>query len=312
MLLILLLCLFFPSTVSALNYQDTAQVSISASIGDNRITIFGYTSPHSRVELSSPRVFAVTYSDDTGYWLFDKVLLPKNPLDLCLNSTDENGRYTAPVCIPAPPPTNYHTDTGPILLPPTISLDRDQINPYETVVTSGQSIPNSQVYLLFFKVNDSGLSFPRQIFAYSLPPLLAATDSQGNFSVNLPTAYNSDYRLYASSRFKDNYSPKSNTLIYILPSLFILFLQKYPFLAYLLPLFFFSLMTLFYLLHLRHLKSIPVIIPPPFVRHLPVPRYLPAIRQISLQPYSPHHPATTSCRLRKSHPNPPKSKLQSL
>ena len=163
MLLILLLCLFFPSTVSALNYQDTAQVSISASIGDNRITIFGYTSPHSRVELSSPRVFAVTYSDDTGYWLFDKVLLPKNPLDLCLNSTDENGRYTAPVCIPAPPPTNYPHRHWPNFLP-TISLDRDQINPYETVVTSGRSIPNSQVYLHFYNQRLRS-QLPRQIFA---------------------------------------------------------------------------------------------------------------------------------------------------
>ena len=308
MLLVLALFLLFPTPVSAINYQDTAQVSISASIGENRVTIFGYTSPYSRVELSSPRVFAVTYSDATGYWLFDKVLLPKNPLDLCLNSTDENSRYTAPVCIPAPPPTNYHTDTGPILLPPTISLDRDQINPYDTVITSGQSIPNSQVYLHFYKVNDSATSFPKSIFAYSLPPLLAITDSQGNFSVNLPTAYNSDYRLYASSRFKDNYSPKSNTLIYLLPSLFILFLQKYPFLAYLLPLFFLSLMVLFYLLHLLYRqKSSPIIIPPPFTRHLPTPRHLPALRQVSLAAVnnspaiSPSRsPAITLCRLKPS------------
>lgn len=298
MWLVLILFLLFPSTAFAINYQDSAHVSISASIGENRITIFGYTSPHSRVELSSPRVFTITYSNADGFFLFDKVLLPKNPLDLCLNSTDENGRYTAPVCIPAPPATNYHTDTGPILLPPTISLDRDKINPYDTIVTSGQSIPNSQVYLHFYKVNDSALSFPRQIFAYSLPPLMATTDQQGNFSVNLPTAYNSNYRLYASSRFKDNYSPKSNTLIYLLPSLFAIFLQRYPFLVYLLPFFIFSLTILSYLLHIYYQsKSLPiVIIPPPFVRHLPAIRHLPALRQVELTTPYPYHPATTSCQ----------------
>lgn len=275
----LLLFLLFPSPVFAAEYNKPASVSITASIGENRVTIYGYTSKKSRVELSSAKVFAVTYSDQKGYFIFDKTLLPKNPSDLCLTSFDHNNRTTTPVCIPPPPPTNYHTDIGPILLPPTISLEKDKINPNSTVNTSGQAIPNSIVDIHFYKVNDSALSFPKETYAYSLPSVTAMTDSEGNFSLNLPTAYSSDYRLYASAKFNDNYSPKSNTLIYILPSLFYLFLQQHPILYFLIPLFIFTLIIFFLLLYLQK-------------HHLP--RFLPALKNFS--------PAITSCPI-KTHPS---------
>jgi len=279
MWLLLLLFLFLPTPTSAVEYRSSASTTITASIGENRVTIYGYTSPKSRVELSSPKVFAVTYSDQDGYFEFDKTLLPKNPSDLCLISLDNNQRSTSPICIPPPPPTNYHTDIGAILLPPTISLENDKIDPNSTVISSGQAIPNSAVNIHFYKVNNSGLSFPKQVHAYSLPSLTATSDSFGNFNLNIPTAYSSDYRLYASAKFNDNYSPKSNTLIYFLPSFFSLFLLRYPFLFFLLPLFIITLIVFIVLLYLRsdiyQLKS----------------KNLPALRNF--------YPAITSCPLPK-------------
>lgn len=260
--LLLFLFLLLPQSISALESQSST--TITASIDQNRVTIYGYTSPNSRVELTNSQVFSVSYSDDTGYFIFDKTLLPKVELsDLCLSSIDNDSRETTPVCFPPPPLTNYHTDIGPILLPPTISLEESNINPDSTVLTSGQAIPNSQVSLNFYKVTDSAQAFssfpdliafikPKPALAYSLPSIAATTDSQGNFSINLPTAYSSNYRLYASTKFNDNYSPKSNTLVYILPSLFYLFLQQYPFVKYLVPLIIIALIITFYLLHLRH------------------------------------------------------------
>lgn len=281
-----LLYFFLPSNIYhlksafATSYSNpttgTESVSISASIGENRVTIYGYTSKKSRVELSSPKVFAVTYSDQKGYFIFDKTLLPKNPSDLCLTSFDHNNRSTSPICIPPPPPTNYHTDIGPILLPPTISLENNKINPNSTVNASGQAIPNSQVNIHFYKVNDKAESFPKEAYAYSLPSVTVTTDEDGNFNLNLPTAYSSDYRLYASAKFENNYSPKSNTLIYILPSLFYLFLQQNPILFFLLPLFIITLIIFFLLLYLQ--------------KHQP--RFLPAVRNSSL--------AITSCPVKKS------------
>ena len=302
--LLILFTFFLRSTIYdlpsilAVDYNKSASTTVTASIGENRVTIFGYTSPNSRVELSSPKVFSVVYSDESGYFVFDKTLLPKNPSDLCLTSFDNSTRSTQPICIPPPPPTNYHTDIGAILLPPTISLENDKINPNSTVISSGQAIPNSIVNIHFYKVNNSGQSFfnldealakfrPKPVEAYSLPPLTATSDNFGNFNLNLPTAYSSDYRLYASAKFEDNYSPKSNTLIYFLPSFFSLFLQRYSFLYFLVPLFVLILNILFTFLYLksdihylRQKTYLPAVI-----------NYFPAIKK--------SYPATTSCKVRK-------------
>jgi len=263
MLLLFLLFFLVPSPVKAVDYSVSDSTVVTASIDQNRVTIYGYTSPNSRVELSNPQVFSVTYSDPNGYFIFDKTLLPKVELsDLCLSSFDNDSRQTTPTCFPPPPATNYSTNIGPILLSPTISLEKDQIDPNSTVITSGQAIPNSQVSISFYKVTDTAKAFslfpdliafikPKQALAYSLPSVTATTDEFGNFSLNLPTAYSSNYRLYASTKFNDNYSPKSNTLIYILPSLFYLFLQQYPFVKYLIPLLIIALIITFYLLHLQ-------------------------------------------------------------
>lgn len=302
---LILLLLLIPSPIFATDYNSFSNTVITASVDQNRVTIFGYTSPNSKVELSNPQVYSQTYSDDSGYFIFDKTLLPKgNISDLCLTSTDNNSRQTTPICFPAPPATNYHTDIGPILLPPTISLEESNINPDSTVLTSGQAIPNSQVNINFYKVNDTAQAFslfpnltafvkPKEALAYSIPSVTATTDKFGNFSLNLPTAYASDYRLYATAKFNNNYSPKSNTLLYILPSLFYLFLQQYPFVKYLIPLLIIALIITFYLLHLRsknhHLKTRFL---PAVKKYFPVVQnFSPAVRRIS--------PAITVCKIKK-------------
>ena len=285
MWLLFFLLFLIPHPVFAIDYSAGAATTITASIGENRVTIYGYTSPNSRVELGNSQVFSVTYSGSDGYFLFDKILLPKvNLSDLCLTSFDNSSRQTTPTCFPPPPLTNYQTDIGPILLPPTISLEEDNINPNSTVVTSGQAIPNSQVSLSFYKVSDKAqsFSFVKKVSAYSLPSVIATTDSQGNFSLNLPTAYSSNYRLYASTKFNSNYSPKSNTLVYILPSLFYLFLQQYPFVKFLLPLFILTLIIFFYLLHLQKPKPSKFL---PAIR-----QFFPTTRRVS--------PAITVCKVK--------------
>ncbi len=304
--LLLILFLFVPTSTQAVDYKGTASTTVTASITENRVTIFGYTSPNSRVELSSPKVFAVTYSNTDGYFIFDKSILPRNPSDLCLISYDNHDRITSPTCIPAPPPYNNHTDIGPILLPPTISLENNQIDPNSTVISSGQAIPSSTVSINFYKVNDKGQSFIKETQAYSIPTITVSTDIFGNYSLNLPTAYSSDYRLYASTKFNDNYSPKSNTLIYFLPSFFSLFLQKYPFLYYLVPILVIILNILGTYLFLKSdLYYLgPKTYLPAIANYFPVVQNrFPAIKK--------SYPATTSCRTKPrptSKPTPPTSR----
>lgn len=250
-----LLFLFFllTKTTPAYSFEiyDSGDVSVSASIGENEVTIFGYTSPLSQVELSGINIYSKDYSDDTGYFEFNKLVLPKNPSELCFQSQDHHNRSSSLLCLPPPPATNYHTDIGPIILPPTISIDKSDIDPHSTVISSGQSIPNSKIILYFYKTNNQAKSFPKSISAYSLPEIETQSDDNGFYSINLPTAYSSDYRLYSSVNYQNSFSPKSNTLLYLMPSLFWLFIQKNIYLIFLFSLFIFSLLLFFTLLYLN-------------------------------------------------------------
>lgn len=267
--LFLLLFLLAPIQVQAQTLTDSSSVSVSGSVGVNEATIYGYTSPNSRVELTSANVYSLDYSDDTGYYEFTKTILPKNySSELCLQSKDDSGRSSSLICVPSPPNTNYHTDIGPIILPPTVSLEQDNINPNSTVVSSGQSIPKSTVTVYFYKVNDAAQSFPKSALAYSLPKIETTTDEKGNYNINLPTAYSSNYRLYTSVTYDDNFSPKSNTLLYTMPSLFWLFLQQHAYLMVLLPIFIFSLLLFFLFLFLNS----------NIFHHMSKLRFLPALR----------------------------------
>lgn len=267
--LFLLLFLLIPSPVSAItNFQDSASVSISASIGENEVTIFGHTSPNAKIELTGINIYSLTFSQKNGFFEFNKIVLPKNPGEICLQSKDSHNRSSNLVCLPSPPATNYHTDIGPIILPPTISLEQNKINPNATIISSGQSIPNSTVTVFFYKVNDSGQSFPKTVSAYSLPKIETTTDDDGNYSINLPTAYSSDYRLYTSVKYDDNFSPKSNTLLYTMPSLFWLFLSEHIYLSVLIPIFIFTLILFFLLLFFNS----------PSFHRLSKIRFLPALR----------------------------------
>lgn len=182
-------------------------VNISAQIPANTVTIFGYTSPNSRIELNSAKAFAVTYSQDNGYFIFDHLNIPRESLDLCLTSQDESNRLSNPVCLPQPPLANSYTEIGPVLLSPTLSLNLK--NQY----SSGQSIPNSTIHVYLYQ-QSSPFSIIKTVQAFAIPILETQSDSQGNYSLNLPNTTATNYRVFATAQYLETNSPKSNTLLY--------------------------------------------------------------------------------------------------
>lgn len=253
--LLIFFIIVFCQPCFAATFKEEKTISVSATIGEKKITIFGYTSPNSKVELTNTNIYDLTFSDQKGYFEFNKILIPKKTSDLCLTATDENSRQTTPICLPPPPPANYQTSTGPIILPPTITVDNENIKPNSTVISSGQSIPDSEIEIYFYKINNKGLSFPKPVNAYSLPVFNTTSDSNGNFNFNLPTAYASNYRLFVSVKYKDYLSPRSNTLIYNMPSLSNLFWQQNYFYILSLPVFVVTLTIFFYIIF--RFKSTP-------------------------------------------------------
>lgn len=168
----------------------------------------------SRVEVSNPKLYSVTYSDKKGYFIFDRIIIPKNSGEYCLISIDEFQRSSPSLCLPPPPQNNTLTDIGPIIMAPTLSQDKGS----KELVTSGQSVPNSKVNIQLFQV-ESKPKLVKEVQAFSLPQFSTTTDQKGNFSLNLPTQYSSEYRYYATVITPDLLaSAKSNILWYQNPS----------------------------------------------------------------------------------------------
>jgi hypothetical protein len=196
-------------------------VTISVSLGEPLLKLWGYGQPDSRIEVSGNGVFDFTYSSSDGYFEFTKVYLP-SPIDnlypeLCLIGIDQAGRATPPTCIPPLPVGNFNFDVGPVILPPTLSLETGVTDQSSQAGAHGITIPNSEVKIVMAEGKGtkgiSKLNIVKTAFAYFIPDYVVKSDSHGNFSFNAPNTNSSEWRVFAMTNYSQGvYSPKSNTL----------------------------------------------------------------------------------------------------
>jgi len=214
---------FNPQVLAQTVYTENPQsrsVSVSAAIGNRYFTLNGFTSPQSQVFLDTDTLHLQTTTKPSGYFAFSRQAISPDTREICLYSINSQNQHSAAVCIPPPPPNRYYTHIGPVLLPPTIILNSALINPNSTTIASGESIPSSTVNIHLYQTTNQAPIFPSQVSAFSLPNFSTLADEFGHFSLTIPTSYSSDYRLFATTLFQNNPSPKSNTLFYSLPRLF--------------------------------------------------------------------------------------------
>jgi len=188
-----------------------------------------------------------TTADNTGYFEFVNYLRQTLIEDICLMAQDQLGRVTMPVCIP-PIPDNENQSIGPVLMPPTISLNSDSFFSGDSILLTGQTTPHSEINLslfsdqsrtgymavineknllkrtfLAFSLVSSNLNPVRPSYALTLPKKQAKTDANGEFSLRLPSEESQFYRTFAQTIFKKDYSLKSITLNFnVLPGWFTL------------------------------------------------------------------------------------------
>lgn len=206
--------------------SQVANVENSASIGEFRFSLFGYTSPKALVTFEGMGIFDQTTADKKGYFEFNNRFSPFSSREACLSSKDQFGRLSSPLCLP-PFPVNYNVSIGPVIMPPTISLNKKDYFMGDQVVLSGQAVPSTQVNLSVFANNKSSLlskiyDLPslivKPVEAFTFPELLANSDSKGNFSINLPSSHPEKFRLFAQTDFEKSISPNSVKLsLTILP-----------------------------------------------------------------------------------------------
>jgi hypothetical protein len=219
--------------VAGLKTQQSQQIINSLSIGDFHFTLFGYTSPLAEVTFDGQGIFDKTYADENGYFIFDNRFSPFSPHEACLSSKDQLGRISLPVCLSAFP-TQYNVSIGPVLIPPTLSLNQDYYYLNDQITLSGQTIPNSDVDLsVFTKNNGEKVSsiFPlvKPVEAFSFPELAARSDSKGNFSLSLPSSNPETFRLFAQTKFNNSMSPASIKLNFKIMPIWMIIIQFFTF-----------------------------------------------------------------------------------
>lgn len=225
--------------IAGIQNQQSADVDVFAFIGDHHFSLYGYTSPKALVTFEGMGVFDQTTADDKGYFQFNNRFSPFSQREACLSSKDQFGRLSSPLCLP-PFPVNYNVSIGPVIMPPTLSLDKQDYFIGDEVILSGQAVPNTEVKLsVFGKDKDSrGLiadfhGLVRPVEAFTFPELVAQSDSKGNFSINLPSSNPEKFRLFAQTDFEKSVSPNSVKLnLEILP-VWMIIIKFFLFLFYL-------------------------------------------------------------------------------
>ena len=225
-LYLILYTLYSPNQVVATaENPQSYQITVSATIGESRLTLFGWTSPQSLVELQGQRVSESVIANDQGYFFFDRILLPKpDPTypELCLTSIDSLSRASFPTCLPPLPRQlagSFDISIGPVLLPPTLNLSKGSFLPNEQAIAQGLTIPNSEVNIFLANNLTPSLrfSFIPSVYAYFIPRYQIKADANGHFEFNLPAgppAGGASWRVFATATHLGLPSPKSNTLTF--------------------------------------------------------------------------------------------------
>jgi len=203
------LLLLFPTQVSALTIEKSASVGVDAFIGEHHFILYGYTSPRALVTFEGLGIYDQTFANNQGYFEFNNRFSPLSPREACLTSQDQLGRISSPVCLP-PFPTKYDVNIGPVIMPPTISLNNPTAGGYyqgDEIQLSGQTIPDSEVSFSTF-VDEKKSLFPT-VYAFTFPQLTTKSDVKGNFSLALPSSSSQFFRLFAQTNYENNLSPES-------------------------------------------------------------------------------------------------------
>lgn len=195
-------------------------ITISATIGEPRLTLFGWSSPLSLIQLEGQRVAEQVISQENGFFLFDRVLLPPANPELCLSVVDRGSRVSAfPTCLPALPAGNYELNVGPVLLPPTLIIGSGAFEAKGQVSAKGSTIPNTKVKVFLNNDYRQARFQTPSALAYGLPSYEIRADKRGNYELNLPyqpaqQLQQTQWRIFASAEYQESPTPKSNTLTF--------------------------------------------------------------------------------------------------
>lgn len=194
-------------TPAVLSIQEISRsTQVSAFVGEFRFTLTGYTSPFARVVLEGQGIFDETVADAYGRFTFLNKFSPLSPREACITAYDTDGRSSKPVCLP-PFSVNKNVVIGPILLPPTLSVNQDSFIMNDYGILTGKAAPESLVSIDLYTDR-----------AANKINLTTLSDGSGDYSLTLPTERQATLRMFTQNAHKELSSDTSNTLVlHILP-----------------------------------------------------------------------------------------------
>ena len=191
------------------------------------VIIYGYAPASSTVKLFGIQISSSTQAENDGFFIFRSLNLPTTASylmgnlypELCLQAVDNEKRTTQPVCIPPLSLKSLSRKTGPVILPPTISLEKGYFTQGEQSKASGITTPNTEVEVYFSRSNiPSFLRIVKEVWAYYIPTYQTVSNAEGYFEFNLPSDSPEDWKVFTASKILGASSPKSNTLSFnVLP-----------------------------------------------------------------------------------------------
>jgi len=215
-----------PSTIASPTGSGIASptplASPSASPGTN-LVIWGYGPADSLVKMTGIAVSQKTHSDEKGYFEFKNLTFPailsnlfgRIYPEICFQATDDEKTTTYPVCIPSLPLVSPSQSIGPIILPPTLRISKNPLLENSQMIASGKTLPVSPIFVHLAKAETKlKINLVSQVEAFYISGFQTQSDEKGHYEFSLPTASVDVWKLFVSTAYQNNPSPKSNTLTF--------------------------------------------------------------------------------------------------
>ncbi len=180
---------------------DSASISlgstVSARVGEYYLNLYGYVSPFASIVLTiDGTVYRTAVASDDGTFSITGVLIKEGFDGFCLQAVDFKRLGESLTCINVPPATGS-VEMRDIFLPPTIGLQRSQIEAGGDAVIFGYTMPGAEV----------------TVHADNNTSYTTTADATGYYEVTIENLAAGSYSLFATATYKGEPSESpSNTV----------------------------------------------------------------------------------------------------
>lgn len=183
----------FTNFAFASTYSPPAQsTDVSAKIGSYYLSLSGFIAPYASVVLvANDLALKSTTADANGFFSIANVIVNQGFNQFCLDAVDVKRLGESYTCLTIPPITDNYTKDN-IFLPPTLGVQRSEVNVGDDAVAWGYSMPGAAVTVH----SSDGRTFT------------ATADASGYYEVHMKMQQAGQYELFADASYHSTSSLK--------------------------------------------------------------------------------------------------------